>query len=131
AVCVVAVSPWRDGEGAGPRKAWLAAVVLFPLAALWTASWWVPTYVVARYDLVAFPGLVLLVGLGLAKLGGGARGFAAPVAAALFFGVIGAKLALYYALPPFATGTTPSRDSAAPIHAAASDADLVVLTAYR
>lgn len=131
ALCALALSPWRDDEDAPRRKTWLAAVVLFPLAALWTASWWVPTYVVARYDLVAFPGLVLLVAQGLAKLRGVARGLAAPLAAALFFGVIGAKLSLYYSLPPFAAGSAPSRDSAAAIDAVASDGDLVVLSAYR
>jgi len=131
ALCAVALSPWGDGEDAGWRKAWLAAVVLFPLAALWTASWWVPTYVVARYDLVAFPGLVLLVAQGFAKLRGQARGLAAPLAAALFFSVIGAKLSLYYSLPPFSTGSAPSRDSAAAIAAVAGDDDLVLLSAYR
>ena len=131
ALCAVALSPWHDGEDARRRKAWLAAVVLFPLAAFWTASWWVPIYVVARYDLVAFPGLVLLVGQGLAKLRGLARGLAAPALAALFFGVIGAKLALYYTLPPFAAGPAPSRDSAAVIDAVAAEGDLVVLSVYR
>ena len=130
-LCATALAPWHDGEDAARRKAWLAAVVIFPLAALWTASWWVPTYVVARYDLIAFPGLLLLVAQGLAKLGGVARGLAAPLAAALFFGVIGAKLALYYEMPPFPAGAAPSRDSAAAIDAVAAEGDLVVLSAYR
>ena len=130
-LCAAALAPWRDGEDAARRKAWLAAVVLFPLAALWTASWWLPTYVVARYDLVAFPGLLLLVAQGLAKLGGGVRRPLALVPAVLFFGVLGAKLALYHAAPPFSSGATPSHASAVAIDAVAAEGDLVVLSVYR
>ncbi len=130
ALGILALSPWRDARVAVPwlrlRRTWLAAVIFFPLLALWSVSFAVPTYVVARYDLVAFPGLVLLVALGLAKLGRGA-----PLAALLFFAVVAAKLALYYALPSFAAGSAPSRDAAAAVDRHARDGDLVVFTAYR
>jgi hypothetical protein len=127
---ILALSPWRDARIAVPWlglcRPWLAAVVFFPLLALWSVSFAVPTYVVARYDLVALPGVVLLLSLGLAKLGR-----RAPLAALLFFAVVAAKLALYYALPPFAAGSAPSREAAAAIDRHAADGDLVVMTAYR
>ena len=130
AVGALALSPWRDARAGIPglalRRAWLAAVLLFPLAALWCVSFAVPTYVVARYDLVAFPGIVLLLALGFAKLGRGAA-----LAALLFFGVVGAKLALYYTLPPFAAGSAPSREAAADVDRLAADGDLVLFTASR
>jgi hypothetical protein len=101
-------------------------VVFFPLLALWSVSFAVPTYVVARYDLVALPGLVLLLALGFAKLGR-----RAPLPALLFFGVVAAKLALYHTLPPFAAGSAPSREAAAEVDRRVADGDLVLFTAYR
>jgi hypothetical protein len=105
---------------------WLAAVVFFPLLAIWAVSFAVPTYVVARYDLVAFPGMVLLLGLAFARLGR-----RAPLAALAFFAVVGAKLWLYYSLPSFSAGSVPSRTTAAAIERHVAAGDLVVLTAYR
>jgi len=130
ALGIAALTAWRDARLAVPwlglRRAWLAAVVFFPLLALWSVSFLVPTYVVGRYDLVAFPGLVLLLALGFAKLGRGA-----PVAALVFFAVVAAKLGLYYTLPPFTAGSAPSRETAASVDRQVGSGDLVVLTAYR
>jgi 4-amino-4-deoxy-L-arabinose transferase-like glycosyltransferase len=123
ALGAAAAAARRDAPLALP---WLAAVVFLPLGTLWALSFAVPTYVVARYDLVAFPGVVLLLALGLAKLG--RRG---ALAALVFFGVVVAKLGLYYALPPFAAGSAPSRETAAAIDRFVANGDLVVLTAYR
>lgn len=130
ALGALALSPWRDAAARIPglalRRAWLAAVVFFPLLALWSVSFAVPTYVVARYDLVALPGLVLLLALGFAKLGR-----RAPLPALLFFGVVAGKLALYHTLPPFAAGSAPSREAAAELDRRVADGDLVLFTAYR
>jgi 4-amino-4-deoxy-L-arabinose transferase-like glycosyltransferase len=133
ALAAAAVGPWRDAKLGLPflglRKAWLAAAALFPLLALWGVSFALPTYVVARYDLVAFPAYVLLVGLAFAKVA--TVRLAAPLAALAFFGVIAAKLALYFTLPAFAAGHLPSRETAAALDRVVAEGDLVVLTAYR
>jgi hypothetical protein len=130
ALGALALSPWRDAAARTPglalRRAWLAGVIFFPLVTLWSVSFAVPTYVVARYDLVAFPAVVLLLALAFAKLGR-----AAALPALLFFALVGAKLALYYTLPPFAAGSAPSREAAAAVDRHAADGDLVVFTAYR
>jgi 4-amino-4-deoxy-L-arabinose transferase-like glycosyltransferase len=132
-LAAVALGPWRDARLGLPflglRKAWLAAAALLPLLVLWGVSFALPTYVVARYDLVAFPAYALLVGLAFAKLATLRR--AAPLAALVFFGLIGAKLTLYYTLPVFASGHAPSRETAAALDRVVAEGDLVVLTAYR
>jgi 4-amino-4-deoxy-L-arabinose transferase-like glycosyltransferase len=126
ALAALGVAAARAPRDARRALAWLAAVVFFPLGTLWAVSFVLPTYVVARYDLVAFPGVVLLLALGLSRLG--RRGALAPL---VFFAVVGAKLGLYYTLPPFAAGSAPSRETAAAIDRFAADGDLVVFTAYR
>jgi hypothetical protein len=107
-------------------RPWLLAVVFFPLLVLWSVSFVVPTYVVARYDLVALPGVVLLLALAFASLGR-----RSPLAALAFFAVVVPKLALYYALPPFSAGSAPSRETALAIDRHVATGDLVVFTAYR
>ena len=64
--------PWMDNRLQIPelqtRKAWVWAMLAFPLAALWLISEFItPLYIVGRYDFIAFPAYVLLVGLALAK----------------------------------------------------------------
>jgi 4-amino-4-deoxy-L-arabinose transferase-like glycosyltransferase len=132
----VAVGPWGDRElglpGLARRKAWLLSLVLVPLSGLFAASFWLPVYAIGRYDLIALPPWLLLLGLGFAKLRRLTRAprAAAPLVAAALFGVLGAKLALYYSLPVF-SGGGPARATAQAIDAHVRDGDLVLFTAYR
>jgi 4-amino-4-deoxy-L-arabinose transferase-like glycosyltransferase len=83
-------------------KARLAALFLVPLLAMWGISFFVPIYLSGRYDLVAFPGFVLLVGIGLAKLHAGgsvSRAGLALIVVALGT-AIAVKLTLYYGAAP-------------------------------
>ena len=70
-----ALAPWgNDHLGiskVGRRRAWVFALFVLPLGALWLLSYFVtPVYIVGRYDIIAFPAYALLIGLGLGKLSG-------------------------------------------------------------
>lgn len=78
-VCVVGVAfwfslPYGDRQIGVPnmvlRKAWLWILAGGPLLLLWSASWVQPMYLIGRYDVVALPGVLLLLGAGLAKIHG-------------------------------------------------------------
>lgn len=112
--------------GLGRRKAWCLLQVVFPLAGLWMLSLYQPIYIVGRYDILAFPAMCLLIGLGLAKLQslgryGPALGLAGGLLAAL---PIGVKLAAYYETPPASS----QRSIARVIHTLVRNGDVVVLT---
>jgi hypothetical protein len=88
----------------GVRKAWLAAMLLLPLAALWLISWVRPAYVVGRYDLLAYPAFPLLLGLSLATVRRRHGWWITGLAAAALLIPVLVKLHLYY-------GVTDSRQA--------------------
>ena len=125
--------PWGDKELAipwlGRRKAWLWTLLFFPLVALWLISFYKPFYAVGRYEIVAFPAYSLLLGLALAKVQSIRKvgSLLVPFVALAFFVPIGAKLLLYYSVPPrpFAQAT------ASALHQLVHNGDVVVLTRTR
>ena len=131
-----ALLPWGESRMRIPdctrRKAWLCGLVFLPLMTLWLASLWKPYYVVGRYDLVAFPAYLLILGFALAKLQSLARiGPALAAAAALvLLAVLGAKLDLYYRAPSGPVAPS-ARATARAIDAAVGPGDLIVLTPWR
>jgi 4-amino-4-deoxy-L-arabinose transferase-like glycosyltransferase len=132
ALLAAAVSPWGDGRtGLARRKAWLLGLLLLPLLTLWLGSFVRPYYVVARYDLVALPPYLLLLGFGLAKLQrrGRAGMVAAGLVAALLFAVLGTKLWLYYRAPA-ALGPS-ARVTALAIDTSVGRGDLVLFSHWR
>ncbi len=58
----------RTGTGRRAAGGFLIACFIGSLGSLWLMSWIRPIYVVGRYDLVALPALVLVLGLGLGAL---------------------------------------------------------------
>jgi 4-amino-4-deoxy-L-arabinose transferase-like glycosyltransferase len=131
-----ALLPWGESRMRIPecarRKAWLCGLVFLPLMTLWLASLWKPYYVVGRYDLVAFPAYLLILGFALAKLQSLARiGPAlAGATALLLLAVLGAKLDLYYRAPSGPVAPS-ARTTARAIDAAVGPGDLIVLTPWR
>lgn len=134
ALGIFALGPWGDAAlripWLGRRKVWLAALLLAPLLALWITSFFLPIYAIGRYDLIALPACVLLLGLAFAKLQRARGPRVAAAAAVLFFGILGGKLLLYYRLPAFSAGGL-ARPAAEAIDGVAADGDLVLMTAYR
>jgi 4-amino-4-deoxy-L-arabinose transferase-like glycosyltransferase len=135
-LAVLALLPGRERRLPPGRRApgggWLALQVLGPLALLWAVSWLRPYYVLARYDLIAFPALVLLIGVGLARaqrLGAAAPLLGAVLALALF-GTLLLKLDRYYAAPSSHLGPS-ARLTAAALVDGVGPGDLVLLTPGR
>jgi hypothetical protein len=110
----------------GRRTAGLWILLFLPLAVLWFASLYRPAYLVGRYDLVAFPAFLLLLGFALAKLHALDRlgPFAATLVALLLCIPVGTKLFLYY------RGSSPRKAQAGAtvIHTFVKDGDVVVFT---
>jgi hypothetical protein len=127
--------PWsgRDAEGRSlaRRKAMLAGSALLPLAVLWAVSWWKPLYLAGRYDALAFPGVVLLLGLAFATLGCArpAGPLLAAVAALGLLVPIGTKLVLYHRQP--VASREPNRRTAVRVLELVHEGDLVIFTDLR
>jgi 4-amino-4-deoxy-L-arabinose transferase-like glycosyltransferase len=122
AVCV-AVSAWRTR-----RAGAVCALALTPVLALWLVSFVKPIYLVGRYDQLALPAFVLLMGCGFARV----RRTAPRLAVALllaYFVPIGVKLWLYYVVPSLDVAY--SKPVAAAIERAVRDDDALILTDYR
>lgn len=109
------------------RKAWLWTLLFFPLVALWLASLYKPVYVVGRYDMVAFPAYVILLGLALAKVQSAGRPILATFVAFILFIPVGTKLFLYYQAPSIPD----AQPTARVIHNVVNDGDVVVFTGLR
>jgi 4-amino-4-deoxy-L-arabinose transferase-like glycosyltransferase len=131
-----ALVPWGEArmgiDGCARRKLWLCAVAFTPLLALWLVSWVRPYYVVGRYDLVALPAHLLLLGFALAKLQAVPR-FGRALAtgvAVVVFATLGAKLSLYHRAPTLPGGPS-ARSTALAIDTTVGNGDLVVLSAWR
>jgi len=131
-----ALLPWGDRRlgiaQLGRRRAWLCALTLLPLAALFAISLLRPYYVVGRYDVVAFPGFVLLLGLGMAKLQRLPRfgPLLALLVGAALFGVLAAKLTRYYDAAGQTAGPS-ARATARALQAGLRDGDVVFFTPGR
>ena len=119
----VAVSAWRTG-----RAGAVCALAVTPVLVLWLVSFVKPIYLVGRYDQLALPAFVILMGWGLARLGRTAPRLAAVLVVA-YFVPIGVKLWLYYAVPSVDVGY--SKPIAAAIERAVRDDDALILTNYR
>ncbi len=67
-VVLVALGLWRTWSGQAQRRALLqgAALCIGPLLCLWLVSLVHPVYAPGRYDLIAYPGFLLLVGQAVA-----------------------------------------------------------------
>ncbi len=131
-----ALAPWGERRLEIPwvsrRKSWLCVLAFFPLLALWLVSLLKPYYVVGRYDLVALPAQLWLLGFGLSKLQGLPR-FGTSLAAAVavvVFGVLGCKLVSYYR-EPLNPGGPPAPATAAAIASGVGTGDLVLLSPWR
>ncbi len=130
---VWAALPWREKDvpvaGLARRKACLWIWLFVPLVSLWLLSHYRPLYLVGRYDLVAFPAYVLLLGVALAKLHSLGRigGFVAPVVVLLLCIPVGAKLFLFYRMP----SPTVARGGASILHTFVNNGDVVVFTGLR
>jgi len=95
---------------------------------LWAASYLInPVYVAGRYDMVAFPAYVLLMGLGLTKCVRIPRVglVVGPIIGALLFTAMGAKLLRYYEAE---SDSISARDVASWISTTARSGDVVVVT---
>jgi len=121
AACV-AVSAWRTG-----RAGAVCALALTPVLALWLVSFVKPIYLVGRYDQLALPAFVLLMGCGLAQVRTAPRLAVALLVA--YFVPIGVKLWLYYAVP--SVDVAYSKPIAAAIERTIRDDDALILTNYR
>ena len=88
AISAVAVSGLPAERGARDWRP-LAVLALGPLALQWIVSWWRPTFLAARYDLVAWPALTLWIALGVTALGR-----AAPRRATIAVGLLAACAAV-------------------------------------
>ncbi len=128
--------PWGDRNvgvpDLGKRKAWLGSFLVVPIGMLWVVSICCkPVYASGRYDLVAFPAYLLLLGLALAKVQRAkvAGPVLAPLVAVLFLIPVGTKLILYYQAP--AQGGDAALETAEVLSASVRDGDVVVFTGYR
>ena len=108
-------------------EVWLWTLLFFPLVVLWLVSFYKPLYVVGRYDTVAFPAFVILVGLALAKVQCLERPILTTFVALIFFIPLGLKLFVYYQIPSPAT----AEPTAQAIHSVVKDGDVVVFTGMR
>ena len=107
---------------------WVA--LLFPVLLLWTASWVTPLYLVGRYDQLALPPLVLLCGVGLARIAYWPRRRALAVLVTLgLLGPMVVKLGLYFREP--ARNLARSRSAARAVAAHVATGDLVLFTDLR
>ncbi len=129
---VIVAVPWSDGRLGIPRlterKAGVGLALLSPLLLLWLASFYKPFYVAGRYDMVAFPAYVLLVGLALAKVQSSGR-LGRPLSLILalaLFTPIGVKLVLYYR----AAADDHSRRTAKFLSQSVNNGDAVVFTGF-
>ena len=122
AACVAA-SAWRTGRA---RAVYVLAVT--PVLVLWVVSFVKPIYLVGRYDQLALPAFVLLMGCGLARLQRTAPRLAVALVLA-YFVPIGVKLWLYYGVP--SVDVAYSKPVAAAIERAVHDDDALILTDYR
>jgi hypothetical protein len=119
----VAVSAWRTG-----RAGAVCALALTPVLVLWLVSFVKPIYLVGRYDQLALPAFVLLMGCALGRLRRTAPR-AALVVAVAYFVPIGVKLWRYYAVP--SVDQAYSKPIAAALARTVRDDDALVLTNYR
>lgn len=126
---LMAALPWMDHALGVPslkwRKVWLWTLLLFPPVALWLMSFYRPFYAVGRYEVVAFPGYALLLGMALAKLQRLPKTgpILAPMVALLFFLPVCAKLVLYYHAP----SPPQARPIAAAVDKLVHNGDMLVL----
>ena len=125
--------PWGEKQLGLPwlarRKAWLWTLLFFPLATLWLVSFYRPLYVAGRYDLVAFPAFIILLGFALAKIQTIKEigPILACLVALILFIPIGTKLYLYYQVPPLPD----AQPTAKLIDANVKNGDVVVFTRLR
>lgn len=129
------LASWGSARLAVPwlrlKQAWLCLFLAGPPVGLWLASFVAtPLYVAGRYDVVAFPGWPLAMGLGLVKLGAwaGTRQPLVAAAALLVLGPSAAKLARYYGAPALPSD---ARTIAGVLDARVRDGDVVVFTGPR
>lgn len=132
-VGLAAAASWGERELAiadvRRRKLWAWLVLIVPLSTLWMISLGLPIYLVGRYDLIAFPGYALLVGLALGKMQGLRRHGRVLMAAVIVAGAlaIGVKLARYYG------GRSPTwaEPTAQVLARVVAEGDVVVTTGLR
>lgn len=113
-------------EAARSKRA-VALLFIGPLILLWAVSWVRPLYVVGRYDQVALPACLALLGMACAKLQQRAGSAACACVAALLLLPIGWKLRLYYDAAKIGTAAS----VAGAIDERARNADVVVFTELR
>jgi 4-amino-4-deoxy-L-arabinose transferase-like glycosyltransferase len=130
--------PWQDHRlpihWLRERKVWLWGMLLFPLGTLWLLSLAKPLYLVGRYDLVAFPGYTLLVGVAMAKMqrAGKIGSILTVCVAVTLLAVIGTKLVRYYEVPPRPLVSSYSPwDTAAFLDKVVRQGDIVLFTGLR
>jgi len=109
------------------RKTSLAALVLGPLLMLWLISWAKPLYAIGRYDFLAYPAFLLLVGLAFGKLERSQGGIAAAILAAALLIPVTAKIYFYYQAPE----TAKPRLTARFMDTEVRNGDVVVFTGLR
>jgi hypothetical protein len=128
---VLAALPKGDNRLAVPdpgvRKLCLAALLFFPLAALWIISWFKPIYVVGRYDFLAYPAFALLLGFALWKVQRNWTGVAAGLLAAALLIPVCVKLKYFYE----AQGTSEARSMALKLESDTRNGDVVVFAGLR
>jgi uncharacterized membrane protein len=99
-----AALPFGDHQsgmaGVTARKVWVWILLLIPLVSIWLLSFVRPIYLVGRYDLIAFPAYVLLMGFAFAKLQRVAHvGLVlVTIVSVGLFAPLGVKLVHYYQL---------------------------------
>lgn len=127
-----AAVPWGDSRMSipwlGKRKAWLGALLFFPLVVMWLVSFYRPLYVAGRYDIMAFPPYALLLGLALDKVSRVKKAgpIVALIAALGLLIPIGTKLSLYYN----AATQRPTRAFASVLDSSVANGDVVVITGH-
>lgn len=125
--------PWGEKQFGLPwmaqRKTWLWILLFFPLGTLWLLSFYRPLYVAGRYDFVAFPAFVILLGFALAKIQTieEVGPLLACIAALILLIPIGTKLYLYYQVPPLPDAQPTARF----VDANVENGDVVVFTRLR
>lgn len=71
ALVLWAVLPYGEGKLSGSdlgrKKTVILTLIFVPLAILWGISLARPIYIVSRYDMIAYPAFILLIGLAFAK----------------------------------------------------------------
>ncbi len=129
-IALIALLPIRSSDTSpeDSKRGTLALLiwVVTPLIGLLMISIFRPVYVVGRYDVIAFPPFLILLGVGLAKLQAiSRRGWMLAIVTSVAFLVpIGAKLFQYYMASPL----NEARQRAAVLNTNMRNGDVVVFT---